>query len=156
MRQLKKKTPKKGSQRLDAEDFENRIGYLVRRTYNQMRSLGDQQLREVGLSTPQFGVLMALAANPDASNAELARLSLVTPQTMHGILTNLIRDGLVTREDAPAKGRVLALRLTDMGRQRIRKADTLMKEAEEALLNSHSQSERKMLISLLRKSGDLE
>jgi DNA-binding MarR family transcriptional regulator len=49
----------------------------------------------MGVTLPQFSVLTMLAAYPDASGAELARLSLLTPQTMSVIIGNLERAEIV-------------------------------------------------------------
>ncbi|MBT4963229.1 MAG: MarR family transcriptional regulator [Francisellaceae bacterium] len=38
------------------------------------------------------------------SNAELARRSFITPQTMHGIVSNLERPVLIKRENTPCHG----------------------------------------------------
>jgi len=46
-----------------------------------------------GMTLPQFSVLTMLQAYPGASGAELARLSLLTAQTMNVIVGNLERDG---------------------------------------------------------------
>ena len=64
----------------------------------------DKALREVCMTTAQYAALSALEAAPGLSGAELARRSLVTPQTMNAILVNLEAAGLVVRRPHPEHG----------------------------------------------------
>ncbi len=69
----------------------------------------------IGRTTLQYGVFCALEAEPDLSNARLARALFVTAQTMHGILSNLEREGLVERRPDPDHGRTQPVALTLTG-----------------------------------------
>ena len=76
---------------------DRRAGYLVKRVQVALRSAMDRALLSEDLTTPQYGVLSALQKAPGLSNAELARRSFVTPQTMIRIVASLEDKGLVTR-----------------------------------------------------------
>jgi DNA-binding MarR family transcriptional regulator len=56
-------------------------------------------------------------AYPGISGAEIARLTMLTPQTISLIIANLERDGRLTRSIKPEHGRVLLLQLTEEGTQ---------------------------------------
>ena len=79
----------------------------------------DQALSEAGLTSPQFLVLNLLDAYPGASGADLARTAQLTPQTMNGIVKNLLRDGLIIRVEHETHGRVLRTQLTRAGKTRL-------------------------------------
>jgi DNA-binding MarR family transcriptional regulator len=92
------------------------VGYLVRQAQLSLRRAIDATLRDLGLTTPQFSVLSVLEVEPGVSGAELARASMLTAQTMNGILVALERSGRIGRTPDPRDRRVLQVRLTESGR----------------------------------------
>ena len=58
-------------------------------------------VREIGLTVPQCAALAALAQQSGLTAAALARRCFVTPQTMTGIVANLVTAGLIVREADP-------------------------------------------------------
>jgi DNA-binding MarR family transcriptional regulator len=94
----------------------NELGHLVKRTQQALRNAIDPALGDLGLTTAQFAALYNLARQPGASNAELARSSFVTPQTMIRVVGGLERRGLLSRSPSPTRGRVLEAQLSDRGR----------------------------------------
>ncbi len=97
---------------------EGHIGYLLRQAQGAFRQAGDAMLAEIGLTLPQYGVLSWLVIQGPLSGAELARLSIQTPQTLDAVIKNLERSGLVARTPDPVHGRILRVALTDEGRSR--------------------------------------
>jgi DNA-binding MarR family transcriptional regulator len=91
------------------------LGYLMRRAQLAFRTRMDSELKTLGITAPQYAVLASLAIEPGISNAALARVAFVTPQSMLGIVANLERLGLVERAAAESHGRILETRLTDKG-----------------------------------------
>src|ERR687886_1562442 len=91
------------------------FGYQLRRAQYAYRLALDRALEPVGVTAPQFAVLALLQATPGLSNADLARQSLITPQTMHVILGRLQAAGLLTRRAHPGHGRILLADLTPAG-----------------------------------------
>src|SRR5262249_59999091 len=70
---------------------------------------------EFGVTLPQFVVLTMLKAYPGLSGADLARVALLTPQTVGVIIRNLERDRAIRKERHPVHGRVLQWTLTPRG-----------------------------------------
>ena len=66
----------------------------------------DHALADVDLTPPQFAVLTMLRAYPGISNADLARLSFLTPQTVCVIVANLEKRGALTRRPHAIHGRI--------------------------------------------------
>ncbi len=105
--------------------------YLVKRLELAIRAVLDDVLRPHGLTAPQYTALTALAQRDGLTSAQLARRSFVTPQTMHEQVSTLERAGLVAREPDPANRRVLRIRLTDAGRDRMRDCAEVVRDLED-------------------------
>jgi DNA-binding MarR family transcriptional regulator len=88
--------------------------YRLKRLQQALRNAMERSLAEVSLTGPQYAVLAALEANPDATSADLARLCFVTAQTMNEIVQGLTSNGLIRRE-GPSHGRAVQLNLTGEG-----------------------------------------
>jgi DNA-binding MarR family transcriptional regulator len=131
--------------------MEQRVGYLVKRVQLGLRARMDEFLTAQGLTTPQYAVLSALERSPGVSNAELARLSFVTPQTMIRILANLEEAGHITREQHPTHGRILQVTLTPKGRRLVASCHEGVTRIEEQMLSLLKKAEQQTLGKLLEK-----
>lgn len=83
------------------------LGYLLRQAHAVSRLALERSLADLGVTVPQFSVLTMLKAYPGLSGADLARVALLTPQTVGVIIRNLERDGAIKRTPHPLHGRVL-------------------------------------------------
>jgi DNA-binding MarR family transcriptional regulator len=92
------------------------LGYLLRQAGVAHRHRFEQELATIGITNPQFVVLTMLANYPGLSGADLARLSLLTPQTVSVIVANLIKAGLVERRKHAVHGRIQHIDVTAAGR----------------------------------------
>ncbi len=106
------------------------VGYLLRQAQLTLRRALDTALRDLDLTTPQFSLLSVLEVEPGLSGAELARVSMLTPQTTNGILVALVRRGHVDRTRDGRDGRVLQVQLTDAGRALVVQARGRVEEVE--------------------------
>src|SRR5262249_3300673 len=89
--------------------------YLLRQASAASRLTLERALAELGATPPQFVVLTMLKAYPGLSGADLARVALLTPQTVGVIIRNLERDGAIKMTPHPVHGRVLQWTLTKRG-----------------------------------------
>jgi DNA-binding MarR family transcriptional regulator len=121
------------------------IGYLLRQAHAAHRIRMEKALSESGMTLPQFSVLTMLAAYPGASGADLARLSLLTPQTMSVIVRNLEKAGLVARRPYSEHGRIQIIEITDAGRTLLAQCKTAAESTERSLLADLSSSEEKIV-----------
>jgi DNA-binding MarR family transcriptional regulator len=94
---------------------EGYLGYLLRQAAVAYRTRLERALAEVEVTQPQFAVMTMVAAYPGLSNADLARLSLLTPQTVSVIVANLKRSGLLASRPHAIHGRIRQLALTARG-----------------------------------------
>jgi DNA-binding MarR family transcriptional regulator len=91
------------------------FGYLLRQASAASRLTLERALAGLGATPPQFVVLTMLKAYPGLSGADLARVALLTPQTVGVIIRNLERDGAIRMTPHPVHGRVLQWTLTRRG-----------------------------------------
>ncbi|MEV0229939.1 MarR family transcriptional regulator [Nonomuraea sp. NPDC050786] len=102
-----------------AEDVTEHVGYRLKRAAAALRNAMDKALREHGLTVPQYACLELLDQQPGLSNAELARGTFVTRQSMNVVLRGLQDAALITRPAAADHGRALPAHLTPEGRSRL-------------------------------------
>jgi DNA-binding MarR family transcriptional regulator len=91
------------------------LAYLLRQAQAATRLTMERALAGLGITTPQFVVLTMLKAYPGLSGADLARVALLTPQTVGVIIRNLERDSAIRKTPHPIHGRVLQWTLTRRG-----------------------------------------
>lgn len=91
------------------------LGYLLRQAQAAARLSLERALAEIGVTPPQFVVLTMLRAYPGLSGADLARVAMLTPQTVGVIIRNLERDGAIRKAPHPVHGRMLQWTLTRKG-----------------------------------------
>ena len=73
------------------------FGYLLRQASGTYRLRMERALADLEVTPPQFTIMTMVAAYPGLSGADLARLTLLTPQTVSVIVANLERAGSVAR-----------------------------------------------------------
>lgn len=94
---------------------EGYLGYLLRQASAAHRLRMERAMADVGVTLPQFLVLTMIRAYPGISNADLARLALLTPQTVSVIVANLERSGAIVRRPHAVHGRIQHIDVTPEG-----------------------------------------
>ena len=117
------------------------IGYLLRQANAAHRLRMERALTELEVTLPQFLVLTMLVAYPGASGADLARLSLLTPQTVSVIVANLERSGAVRRTPHAVHGRIQQIEVSEAGRSLLAACKTRVQAVEDRLLEGLSSAE---------------
>ena len=130
------------------------FGYQLRRAQYAYRLALERALEPTGVTAPQFAVLALLQATPGLSNAELARQSLITPQTMHVILGRLQAAGLVARRAHPGHGRILLADLTPAGQAVLSECLIRAAAVEACLLEPLDPDQQPVLLDALARVGD--
>ena len=133
-----------------ASDFDahQSLGYALKRAQHALRLHMDRQLKESGLTAPQYNVLCSLEAESGASNARLARRAFVTPQTMQSMLVKLERAGLIERSPDAEHGRIQRTQLTELGRDILLKAHRSVRETEKIARDAASPDATEMLLRI--------
>ena len=103
-----------------------------------------------GLTVPQYTALSILRDRAGLSNAQLARRSYVTPQSMNEVIAKLERDGLVARSPAANHGRVLEMTLTPAGHDVLQRCEDAVTEMEGRMLADLDDADRAQLLHALK------
>jgi DNA-binding MarR family transcriptional regulator len=126
--------------------------YVVGRVNQGIRREMRNRLAQCGLSVQEYTALSVLSARPGLSNAQLARRSLVTPQSMIEILNKLEHRGLVQREVDPRHARILRGTVTAKGAEALAVADPAVAEIQEEILADLPDRERAVVLDGMRSA----
>jgi len=136
---------------------EPRLSYVIGRLERVLRRRLTAAVEPTGLTLPAYTALSVLRAQDGLSNAQLARRSLVTPQSMSEVLALLVELGYVRRRAEPGHGRVMRTELTAAGRRALDRCDRAVDAVERDLLRGLDADETADLrAALVRCSHALE
>ncbi len=133
---------------------EGHLPYLLSQAQAAMRLALERGLADLGVTPPQFSILTMIDSYPGLSGADLARLTMLTPQTINLIVKNLERDGLIAKSPDDVHGRILRLQTTAAGhglrmkcRERAARVD---KRVTAGLTPSEEKAVRRWLVQLAK------
>jgi DNA-binding MarR family transcriptional regulator len=130
----------------DTEARAPRLSYVIARLDRAVRRGITDCIAPAGLTIPQFTALSVLDRRAGLSNAQLARRSYITPQSMHEVVLELERKGLVTREPDAANRRILRATLTATGRRVLARCEGCVAAMEERMLADLDDGTRERLV----------
>ncbi len=87
------------------------------RTYQAFYTYDEEQIRQWGLTVPQFDVICTLGNTSGLMMGQIAEKTLVTKGTLTGIIDRLESKGLVRREVPPENRRCFIVVLTPKGQE---------------------------------------
>jgi len=111
-----------------------RLTYLIGSLDRILRRQMTEALAPLGLTLAQFTALSVLEARGQASNAQLAERSFITPQSANEVVSVMVARNWITREPDPNHGRIVVLQLTDDGREVLRQCMDSVRVLEEQML----------------------
>jgi DNA-binding MarR family transcriptional regulator len=126
-----------------------RISYVVGRLDRALRREINALVAPHGLTVPQYTTLSILRDRAGLSNAQLARRSYVTPQSMNEVIAALERHGLVARSPAANHGRVLETTVTAAGLEVLARCDRAVTDMEDRMLADLGPQARAQLLKAL-------
>ena len=126
-----------------------RISYVIGRVDRALRREIAALVAPHGLTVPQYTALSILRDRAGLSNAQLARRTFVTPQSMNEVIAALERDGLVARSPAANHGRVLETAVTEGGLAVLARCDEAVNEMENRMLADLGPEAREQLLKAL-------
>jgi DNA-binding MarR family transcriptional regulator len=131
--------------------------YVIGRLDHGIRREMRRMLGEWDLSVPEFTAMSILMRRPGLSNAQLARRTMVAPQSMIEILASLEARSLVHRSVDPNHGRILKSELTQPGERLIAAAQVVVEEVQDELLEGVSKEDREVVLkSMVRAMERLQ
>lgn len=131
------------------------MGYLLRQAAIAYRIRLERALMDLKVTPPQFYVLIKLAAYPGISNADLARLTLLTPQSLSVTIANLERSGWVLRRPHEAHGRIQRIELTEEGKRLLAQAKDRSRGLQEQLMEGFTPDQEQTIRDWLARVASL-
>lgn len=111
---------------------------LLRRAQLRKQMACEAVLAQVGVTLPQWGMLHAVAAEPDSSTHALALFIGQSDQSAGAVVARLEQRGLLERR--PGVGKAILHRLTPAGEELVRRCNALVEDVMTRLL--HGLTER--------------
>jgi DNA-binding MarR family transcriptional regulator len=134
------------------------LTYLLRQANAAVRRALDRVLAKEGMTYPLQAALTMIRAYEAISAADLARLAMLTPQTVNGIVRGLDERGAIRKEADPVHGRILRLVVTEEGRALNKRCRSLTAPIEAALnaqiAASHERALREWLVTVAKSFGE--
>ena len=127
------------------------FGYVLWQLSHTAQLRMTQSLAQINLTLQQLGVLIHLARGDASSTADLARMTLTTPQNMSLTVAKLEAAGYVTRRPHERHGRIQILDLTPAGARVLRRAVARVTKVEDEMLRGVPTSERESLTLAMRQ-----
>jgi DNA-binding MarR family transcriptional regulator len=133
--------------------MEPRLSYVIGRLDRVLRRRLSAAVEPIGLTLPAYTALSVLRVHDGLSNADLARRSLVTPQSMSEVLALLVDRGYVRRRAEPGNGRVIRTELTRAGSRALELCDRAVDDVEREMLGDLDVEEAAGLRASLLRCG---
>ncbi|SDI34784.1 DNA-binding transcriptional regulator, MarR family [Paraburkholderia steynii] len=128
-----------------------RLTYLVGSLDRILRRKMTEALAPLGLTLAQFTALSVLEARGEASNAQLAERSFITPQSANEVMSVMASRNWITREPDPNHGRIVVLRLTDEGREVLHRCMSAVRVLEARMLSGTEASDASAVQEMLER-----
>ncbi|MCX2182819.1 MarR family winged helix-turn-helix transcriptional regulator [Streptomyces sp. SKN60] len=138
---------------MGAVDLTTHPGHLARRLQQAHHLLWTTVVSEE-ITSPQFGVLNALVAEPGLDQRTVGERVGLDRSTIAEVVSRLIRRGLLDKVRDPEDGRRFLLRLTDEGTRTHRRLTVRTARMNQIFLAPLSPEEQTQFLSLLRRVSD--
>ena len=134
------------------QDFlQQQLGHCTRLAHAAVRPHYARHMAALDLKPSEFAVLSLLAANPGASQRQVADAVMISPPNMAALMERLQGRGLLRRESAEEDKRLALLFLTEQGAQLHARASDQVQQLEAQASSMLSAEEKQQLLTLLRK-----
>jgi DNA-binding MarR family transcriptional regulator len=124
---------------------EARISYVIARLERAVRAAINERVSPYGLTTLQYTTLSVLGRQGGFSNAQLARRSYMTPQSMSEVIDALEGKRLISRSPHPNHRRVYPASLTATGIKVLEACDEAVGDMENQMLAGLDEETREAL-----------
>ncbi len=130
----------------------NSIGPRVRLLRNALYARSMEVSEPFGLPTGSLTVIALISANPGSSQSELAHWAGITGPSLVGIIDDLEKRGIVTRERSSKDRRRNMLVLTAEGEQTMHNLFAEVTQIEKPLREELGKKDMALLVSLLERA----
>lgn len=130
-----------------------KLWVVLARCFNSFAHAEAQHLKSFDLTSPQFGVLEALAHLGPLKMCTIAEKLLMSGANVTGVVDRLEKKALVRRVMDTEDRRMFLIHLTDEGSKLIARIFPLLAARIEAFASVLTSNEKRQLIELLKKLG---
>jgi DNA-binding MarR family transcriptional regulator len=127
-------------------------GQLFFRLWRASHTRTAEMLDSIGLTPALFALLNVLGARDGAIQQQLSSDMGIDPSAMVKLINELEAAGLAERRRRPGDRRAWEVTITPAGRSTLERARELVADVEEYVLGELSTSERRQLLTLLRRA----
>lgn len=131
------------------DPFGAMLGFQLRRTSVAVMGTLAAELEPMGILPSEASLLMLIGANPGVTQSDIARALRAQPANLVPLLNKLSRANALER--APAKGRAVALSLSDEGRALYDRVRQAFERHEARITRSVPDGQKAEIIALLRQ-----
>jgi DNA-binding MarR family transcriptional regulator len=140
-----------GPSPLDQSRLTHLVGYAASRASIELKKTFARHLGPLGLKAVEFSILVLVASNEQVNQKQLGMALDVSAPNMAITLDRLAERGWIERVRATHDRRAQLIRLTDAGRELVKRAERIAQTMEHPALKPLSAAERALLIELLMK-----
>jgi DNA-binding MarR family transcriptional regulator len=126
-------------------------GHLIRRAHQISGAMFDRHLGEFELTAVQYMAMVAIGSNPATDATRLSDMIVFDRATIGGVIDRLETKGLVVRTPSTTDRRTKGLSLSEQGRALLDKVEGRVVKVQDDILKPLSTTERRQLITLLKK-----
>ena len=126
----------------------------VVRAYQICDKVMHRKLAEVGLTVPQYDLLMSLMQKDGQTQQELASRLLVVKSNVSSLLSRAERDGLIERRANPEDGRGKVVTLTAAGKRLAKRGWKVQSEVVTKMAEALTPSELEEVARTMRRLRD--
>ena len=130
--------------------LERSILHLLRRVDQCAAQLYTIESSDRDLTLRQLAILTAISQQENLSQTDLVTITGIDRSTVAGIVSRVIRKGLLERRRSPSDGRAYCVRLSRRGAKAVAGADRLYTKIEKKLLAGVPASEAHQFVSTLK------
>jgi DNA-binding MarR family transcriptional regulator len=123
------------------------VAVLLRRAQLRKQTACEVELAEVGMTLPQWGMLLAVASLPDSSTHALALFTGQSDQSAGAVVARLEQRGLLERRSGG--GRAILHRITVDGEDLVQRCDAIVAGVMDQLLAGLSDADLRVLTASL-------
>jgi DNA-binding MarR family transcriptional regulator len=130
--------------------FQRSILHLLRRVDQCATQLYSDETSDNDLTLRQLAIMTAISREENLSQTDLVTITGIDRSTVAGIVSRLIRKGLLERRRSPVDGRAYCVRLSKRGIKAVAGADRLYTRIEKKLLSGLPAAEANQFVSTLK------
>lgn len=112
------------------------LSYTIARIDRLINQILNDTLKSVDISLSQFTMLSVIQHQPGLSNARLAELSFIKPQSTNKVIQELESRQWITRRSDPQHGRRILIELSAMGLEKVQQCRQIVSQVEQEMLQN--------------------